>query len=88
MVVFTFAEGVYDLNKDILEKVICQFTVFGEHVDGGINFCLMAMKKCGKCGFISGQVEINKLLVIERLHLHTTRFRVINKAGLSEDPLS
>jgi hypothetical protein len=33
VVIFSFPKGIYDLDKDILEKVIGQFTVFGEHVD-------------------------------------------------------
>ena len=36
MVIFSFPEGVYDLDKDILEKVISQFTVLSEHIDGGM----------------------------------------------------
>jgi hypothetical protein len=59
VVVFAFSQRIDDLNEYILKKVICQFTVFGEHVNGGVNLCLVAMKECGKCGLVSGQVEIN-----------------------------
>jgi hypothetical protein len=59
MVVLAFAQGVDDLDEDILEKVISQLAIFSEHIDRRVDLSLVSVKKDGKCGLVSGQVSVN-----------------------------
>jgi hypothetical protein len=59
VIILAFAEGVDDLDKDILEEVICQLAILGKHVDRRVDLRLVAMQQCGKGGLVSGQIEIN-----------------------------
>ena len=45
VVVFALAERIDDLDEDVLEQVVGQLAILGEHIDRRIDLSLMSVKK-------------------------------------------
>jgi hypothetical protein len=70
MVVFTFAEGVNNLDKDFLEDVFSLILILDEEVNRRVNFLLVTTEQFFECAFISIQIQLYQLLVVQRRNLH------------------
>src|SRR5690606_40687785 len=68
-----FAQRINDLDEYVLEEVVGKLPVLGKHVDRRIDLGLVPVEQGREGGFVAGEVQVYKLLIIERLHLHTTR---------------
>jgi hypothetical protein len=70
VVVLATAQGVNDFDEDFLEDVFGLAVVLGEEVNGGIDFLLVAAEEFLECLILTFQIEIDQLLIIQRLDVH------------------
>jgi hypothetical protein len=72
MVVLSLAQGVNDLDENLLHNIFRKALFLDEQIDRGIDLLLMPVEKFFKRAVIAIQVLDNELLVTDWGNLHTS----------------
>ena len=70
VVVLAAAQGINDLDEHLLEDVLSLAVVFGEKVNAGVDFLLVAAKEFLERAVFTSKVLCDQVLIIQRLKVH------------------